>query len=37
MITHRVGKLQFVKETEMNIKARFALWILNINVSLIDH
>ena len=26
-------KLQFVEETGMNIKARFALWILNINVS----
>mgnify|MGYP007042642239 FL=1 len=32
-----VGKLQFIEQTEMNIKARFALWLLNINVSLIDH
>lgn len=30
----RVGELQFIEETGMNIKARFALWILNINVSL---
>ena len=27
-----VGKLQFIEQTEMNIKARFALWLLNINV-----
>ena len=26
-----VGKLQFIEQTEMNIKARFALWLLNIN------
>ena len=29
-----MGKLQFIEQTEMNIKARFALWLLNINVSL---
>ena len=33
---NRVDKLQFVEETGMNIKARFALF-FNINVSLIDH
>ena len=27
-------KLQFIEKTGMNIKARFALWTLNINVSL---
>ena len=27
----------FVEQTEMNIKARFALRFLNINVLLIDH
>ena len=27
-------KLQFIEKTGMNIKARFALWALNINVSL---
>ena len=27
-----MGKLQFIEQTEMNIKARFALWLLNINV-----
>ena len=27
-------KLQFIEKTGINIKARFALWILNINVSL---
>ena len=27
----------FVEQTGMNIKARFALSFLNINVSLIDH
>ena len=27
-------KLQFIEKTGMNIKARFALWVLNINVSL---
>ena len=26
-----------INETLMNIKARFALWFLNVNVSLIDH
>ena len=30
-------KQQFIEETGMNIKARFALLIFNINVSLIDH
>ena len=25
-------KLQFIEKTGMNIKARFALWVLNINV-----
>ena len=27
-------KLQFIEKTGMNIKASFALWTLNINVSL---
>ena len=27
-------KLQFIEKAGMNIKARFALWVLNINVSL---
>ena len=27
-------KLQFIEKTGMNIKARFTLWVLNINVSL---
>ena len=26
-------KLQFIEKTGINIKARFALWVLNINVS----
>ena len=26
-------KLQFIEKTGMNIKVRFALWVLNINVS----